>query len=409
MGQERVRAVLAALGHPEAGLTGALVAGTNGKGSTCAILSSILEAGGLRVGMMPKPHLSSYAERIQVDGRPIPEAEFAAAVNAVRPRLEAVAGEMGEPTEFEILTALAIAHLAPRVDRLVCEVGMGGRLDATNVLDLGVAVITNVALDHQRYLGDTIPEIAAEKAAIVKPGDVAVTGCRPPALAVVESAAARAGARLWRLGEEIRLEARSLGWEGVALDVEGPAFSHRELRLALVGLHQAENAALAVAAAHAAGDATAESVRRGLAQVAWPGRLERLGGRPSVVLDGGHNPDGLARAGVEVRRLVGEGRLVIVFAAMGDKDLPALVRALRTLEAEVVVFTAAASAAERAADPHRLRDLYGSGRVVLPAVDALGEAVKVAGRAGTVLVCGSLYLVGEVRPHLLPAGGKGRS
>ena len=408
MGQERVREILAALGHPEAGLTGALVAGTNGKGSTCAILSSIWQAGGHRVGMMPKPHLSSYTERIQVDGRPIPEAEFAAAVSAIRPRLETVARDMGEPTEFEILTALAVEHLAPRVDRLVCEVGMGGRLDATNVLDLGVAVVTNVSLDHQRYLGDTVEQIAAEKAAIIKPGNVAVTGCRPPALGVVEDAASRVGAPLWRLGEEIQLSARSLGWSGVALDVEGPGFSHRELRVPLVGLHQAENAALAVAAAHAARDATAGSVSAGASRVSWPGRLERVADNPTVILDGGHNPDGLRRAGGEVRRLIGNGRLAVVFGAMGDKDLSALVDALARLGPDAAVFTAAEGAGRRAADPSRLRELFGSGEVIVPAARAVERAVQIAGPAGTVLVCGSLYIVGEVRPALVPAGAAER-
>jgi hypothetical protein len=170
-------------------LRGALVAGTNGKGSTGAFLASILKAAGHQVGFMPKPHLSSYTERIQVDSEPISEAEFAAAVASLRPQLDGIAAELGEPTEFEILTGLALSYLAPRVDRLVCEVGMGGRLDATNVLDLGVVVVTNVALDHMQYLGDTVEKIAAEKAAVIKPGNSVVTGCRPPALEVVEVAA----------------------------------------------------------------------------------------------------------------------------------------------------------------------------------------------------------------------------
>jgi len=144
LGTERTRAILARIGNPERGLTGALIAGTNGKGSTAACLASILQAAGYTVGFMPKPHLVSYTERIQVNGVPISEGDFVRALEDLMPTLDAIADEMGQATEFEMLTAMALAYLAPRVDRLVCEVGLGGRLDATNALDLGVAVITNV-------------------------------------------------------------------------------------------------------------------------------------------------------------------------------------------------------------------------------------------------------------------------
>jgi len=152
LGTERTRAILDHLGAPDRQLTGALIAGTNGKGSTGACLTAILRAAGHRVGFMPKPHLISYTERIEIDGRPITEDEFVRTLEDLMPTLESITSEMGPPTEFEMLTAMALAYLAPRVDRLVCEVGLGGRLDATNALDLGVAVITNVDLDHQKYL-----------------------------------------------------------------------------------------------------------------------------------------------------------------------------------------------------------------------------------------------------------------
>ena len=155
LGLDRMSAILDELGHPEAGRRGALIAGTNGKGSTSAFLEAILRAAGLRTGMTPSPHLSSYTERVQLDGSPISEDDFAAAVAELRPRLAPVIARMGEPTEFEVLIALAIAWLAPRADRLVIEVGMGGRLDSTNVLDPGVAIVTNVTLDHRSHLGRT--------------------------------------------------------------------------------------------------------------------------------------------------------------------------------------------------------------------------------------------------------------
>ena len=250
LGTERTRALLDRLGAPDRRLTGALIAGTNGKGSTGACLTSILRASGRSVGFMPKPNLVSYTERIELNGSPISEQDFVTTLEDLMPTLDAVASELGAATEFEMLTVMAIAYLEPRIDRLICEVGLGGRLDATNALDLGVAVITNVDLDHQKYLGNTIGEIAREKAAIIKTGDRVVTGCKGEALEVVVSRAASVSAPLWRLGEEIHVESTSQGWAGYVMSVAGPGFEHRDLRLPLVGDYQPANAALAVASAH---------------------------------------------------------------------------------------------------------------------------------------------------------------
>src|SRR5712692_9714002 len=339
LGTERTRAILDRMGNPERGLTGALIAGTNGKGSTAAFLASILRAAGHKVGFMPKPHLISYTERIQVDGTPISERDFAQTLEDLKPTLQAIAEEMGQATEFEMLTAMALAYLAPRVDRLVCEVGLGGRLDATNVLDLGVAVITNVALDHQKYLGTTIEQIANEKAAIIKPGNRVVTGCEGVALAIVEQHARRAGASLLRLGKEIEVQATSRGWDGHVVSVAGPGFEHAGLIVPLVGDYQPDNAALAVATAHAIGDISDEATRHGLAHVSWPGRLQMIATRPRVVLDGGHNPAAMTRSGESLRRLIGSERLVTVFAMLSERDPVELLAALRTLRPDRAVFT----------------------------------------------------------------------
>ena len=397
LGTERTRAFLDRLGNPDRGMRGALIAGTNGKGSTGACLSAILRTAGHHTGFMPKPHLVSYTERIEVDGRAITEEDFVATLEALIPTFDAVAAEMGGPTEFEMLTAMAIAYLAPRTDRLVCEVGLGGRLDATNVLDLGVAVITNVDLDHQKYLGDTIGEIAREKAAIIKPGNAVVTACEGEALAVVEARASEVGSGLWRLGRELRVQSTSLGWEGHLISVAGPGFEHAGLRLPLVGDYQPANAALAVAAAHLLGEGGDEAMRDGLAATRWPGRLQVISDAPRVVLDGGHNPAALRRAGAALRNLIGAGRLVTVFAMLSERDPAALMDALRTLEPDAAVFTEAASAGGHAVSAERLASLFGSeALVVRPALDALERARLIAGAGGTVLVCGSLYLVGEI-------------
>lgn len=397
LGTERIAAILEQLGNPERGMRGALIAGTNGKGSTGACLSSIWRADGHDVGFMPKPHLISYTERIEVNGKPISEGEFVETLHQLMPAFDAVAERMGQATEFEMLTAMAVAYLAPRVDRLVCEVGLGGRLDATNALDPGVAVITNVDLDHQKYLGDTIEKIAHEKAAIIKHGDHVITGCRGEALAIVEEHARKAQASLWRLGSEVKVESVSLGWDGHTIAVSGPGFAHDGIHLPLVGEYQPANAALAVATAHALDDITDQAVRDGLASTRWPGRLQVVASRPRVVLDGGHNPAAMMKAGAALRALIGSQRLVTLFAMLSERDPVQLVAALRTLNPDAAVFTEPVSAAGHAVGAEKLAELYGPGaHHVVPATAALAHARELAGPDGNVLVCGSLYLVGEI-------------
>jgi dihydrofolate synthase/folylpolyglutamate synthase len=395
-GTERTRALLDELAA-DRGLRGALIAGTNGKGSTGACLASILQAAGHRVGFMPKPHLISYTERIEVNGLPISENDFVAEFEKLRPTLHAVSDRLGPATEFEMLTVLAVAYLAPRADLLVCEVGLGGRLDATNALDLGLAIITNVDLDHQKYLGDTIEQIANEKAAIIKPGNRVVTGCDGSALSIVEQHAAQAGAQLWRLGQEVVVHSHPRGWGGHMISVSGPGFEHRDLMLPLVGDYQPANAALAVAGAHAIGEIGDAAVRRGLAETTWPGRLQVISTQPRVVVDGGHNIAALRRTGESLRRLIDGERLVIVFGMLSERDPAQLLPAIRTMSPAAVVFTEPASAAGHVIEASSLAQMYGKGAEARPhAGEALARARELAGSDGNVLVCGSLYLAGEV-------------
>jgi dihydrofolate synthase/folylpolyglutamate synthase len=397
LGTERTRALLDRIGAPDRGLKGALIAGTNGKGSTGVCLAAILRAAGRNVGFMPKPHLISYTERIELNGRPITEAEFVETLDALMPAFDSIAEKMGQATEFEMLTAMALAYLAPRIDRLVCEVGLGGRLDATNALDLGVAVITNVDLDHQKYLGNTIEQIANEKAAIIKPDNHVVTGCEGSALSIVEEHARAADAPVWVLGRDVHVESKSRGWEGRSMNVTGPGFEHKDLFLPLVGEYQPVNAALAVASAHLLDDVSDDDVRDGLRSTRWPGRLEVIASRPRVILDGGHNPAAMMKAGAALRRLISTERLVAVFAMLSERDPAQLLAALRTLEPDAAVFTEPASAAGHAVSAEQLAQLYGAGASALvPAAAALERAREMAGQQGNVLVCGSLYLVGEI-------------
>jgi dihydrofolate synthase / folylpolyglutamate synthase len=399
LGLDRTKALLHEVGDPQELFQGVLVAGTNGKGSVCAMLASVLQAAGYRVGLMPKPHLISYTERIQINQRPIAEDDFAALFTELQPAINKVAADLGPPTEFEILTSAALYSFARAgIDLLVCEVGLGGRLDSTNVLDLGVSVITNIALDHTQYLGSTLEAIAAEKAGILKPDSIAITGAQPPALAVIEAAAQRQQIPLIRLGREIELAAMDKQWAGVQVSVTTPAGTYRDLRIPLLGLHQADNAALAVAAIDALRSRGWEisdgALRDGLARTRWPGRLEVVDRNPIVLVDGAHNPAGLQRSLATVQSLAKERPLVIVFGAMKDKDLAAMLAQLRATGAPVIF---SAIDWHRAAAPGDLAKQLGApAETADSSGEALARARVLAGPNGIVLVCGSLYLVGEV-------------
>jgi dihydrofolate synthase/folylpolyglutamate synthase len=395
-GLERTRALLAALGNPHVGLCGALVAGTNGKGSVCATVDAVCRAAGCRSVLLTSPHLISYCERIVRDGVPITETEFGALVARVWETAETLPEEL-QPTGFEVLTAAGIlaTHEAD-AQVLVCEVGLGGRLDSTNVLDLGVAAVTNVALDHQDLLGTTIPEIAREKAAIIKPGNRVVTGATEAGLAEVRARAAEVGATLSVVGADVPFGGHSAGMQGVVVDT---IFDGRPISVhaALRGAFQIANVATAVAiceALRSSGVAIdAGAVVRGCENVRWPGRMDWIEGEPPVLVDGAHNPAGMAAMVTSARELIGGRRCVAVFAAMSNKDVEAMAAGLSELTREVVV---TAPAIERATPPADLARLFDPPAEVAAGVrTALDRARRLAGSDGVVVVCGSLYLAGE--------------
>jgi dihydrofolate synthase / folylpolyglutamate synthase len=433
LGLGRVRALLRAMGDPELSVRGALVAGTNGKGSVIALAGSALRAAGYHVGETPKPHLVTYRERIVVDGRPIDAASFARLVDAVLPAADRVARRLGPPTEFELLTAVMFRHFADAgLDVALVEVGLGGRLDATNAWDGGVAVLTNVGLDHTDRLGPTIGAIAREKAAIVKRGDRAVTGTDGEALAIMRR-------RCRRLGVPLAVAAPPpvLGWTRDGLSVELPDLGAVEVGLR--GRHQAANVAVADALLDALEGAGIASVpagarRTGYAAATWPGRLELVTARNGreVLLDGAHNPDGaaaLARALDDLRPFLAGGHdsppspVTVVWASMTDKDVEGVLRAVAASSALAVTdggVTAAGDASGPGAGPDVICTsvdlpramgpdaLAAAWRAVMPGVRVRvapdpAAAVELAineGR-GPIVVAGSLYLVGAVRALLV--------
>lgn len=405
LGLERVERLMAEVGHPERRLRGALVGGTNGKGSVVAMARSVLNAAGLRVGTMPKPHLVSYRERIAVDGEPIPAADFAAAVARVLPAIDRVMSRVGPPTEFEALTAAAIAELARRgVDLAVVEVGMGGRLDATNVLDLGVAAITNVQHDHERYLGSTLAAIGAEKAPIIKRGNLAVTGASGRGLRPIVDRCASLDVPLRRVGprQAYRATLVESGWEGIVIDARAPGRELHGLAVGLLGAHQAANAAVALALVDAIGERWGigvddAAVRGGLAAARWPGRLELLDGARiglgRILLDGAHNPAGAAALARSLSEL-GVRRPAIVFGAMRGKRVRRVLRALAPLRPRFVFTRVDDPGAHEPAELARAWRAIGGGRARTAPSPA--EALAMA-EGDPVVVAGSLYLVGAVR------------
>lgn len=383
LGLERMRALLDKLGAPDRRLgTVVHVGGTNGKGSTVAMIAALAAAGGKRVATYTSPHLSTVRERITIAGELISEAAFVAAA------AEVTAAGGDELTFFEQLTAIAfVAIAAASVDITVLEVGLGGRLDATNVVDAPIAVITGIALDHEAILGATIAAIAGEKAGIFKPGQRVVLSRSgdPAAIPVLLAAAERAG-----VASVTRLD-----WD--AIDHVPP--------LALSGVHQRRNAAAALAALdhlEALGAVVVAPAERAtaLAHVQHPGRFEWLEGEPEVILDGAHNPDGAAALDALLRELP-ERRIVLVVAVSADKDVRALVGELAAQPRYVI---ATRYQQERALAPEALAAIVREVHPRTPVETApdLASALAAAeGHGDLVVIAGSLFLVGEARTLLL--------
>jgi dihydrofolate synthase/folylpolyglutamate synthase len=410
LGLGRVRALLRELGDPQLGVRGALVAGTNGKGSVLALVSSALRAAGLRAGETPKPHLVSYRERMQIGGVPVDPSTFARLVDRAVGAADRVPRRLGPPTEFELLTAMVFTWFAEEaVDLAVVEVGLGGRLDATHAWDGGVAAITNVDLDHMDRLGPTIRHIAREKAAIIERGDLAVTGATGDALEIVRRRAARMGAPL-----TVVEPAPIVGLSRDGIEVELPRLGRTAIGLR--GRHQAANAAVAdtvLDALETAGIATvpADARRTGYANARWPGRLELLSiGGVDVLLDGAHNPAGaaaLATALDDLRPFLAPGPITVVSASMADKDVDGVVAALSrsaALRGARVIATQldvprALPAQELAARWSRVTEPGWQVKAEPDPAAALDRAIAAAD--GPVVVAGSLYLVGFARGRLV--------
>jgi dihydrofolate synthase/folylpolyglutamate synthase len=402
-GLSTITRLLRGLGNPHEQFASIHVAGTNGKGSIAAFLSSVLMCAGYKVGLYTSPHLVRFNERIQINGQAISDEDVAKVLEAVR----RVYTQGDPPTFFECATAMALHHFAlAGVDWAVLETGMGGRYDATNIVPSQACVISNISLEHQAYLGNTLAAIAREKAGIIKQGAGVVTGTRQKnALAVIENVAKEKGAALYRLGKEIRVRKNK---------EQGFTYSsvHRRLagvKLGMAGEHQITNAALALGVVdlllQEGLSISDQAIYSGIAETRWPGRLEIVSKKPFILLDGAHNP-AATRA---LKRFLEDAfhveRLVMIVGILTDKAWKPMLRELASV-ADTVILTRPQY--ERAADPHKLaafmrnlsRDI-----VVEPHLpDAVSLALDVVGEDGAVCITGSLYTVGDAKAYLAERG-----
>jgi dihydrofolate synthase/folylpolyglutamate synthase len=402
-GLSRVADLLAALDNPHLDFTSLLIAGTKGKGSTAAMAESMLRAAGYRTGLYTSPHLHTFRERIRVGGQMISGAEMAALTRRLQPSVETIPGI----SAFEIITALAFTYFTQnQVEVAVLEVGLGGRLDATNIVEPAVAVITSISYDHTQLLGNTLALIAAEKAGIIKPNALVISAPQAPeALAVIQEVCREKRAELILIGRDWVWAAQGGGIEGQSFSVRQMADGRRQLSdlwIPLLGRYQLANATTAIATVchleRAGFSISDEAVKEGLARVQWPGRLEILSAQPPVVLDSAHNGDSAAKLKEALSDLFPGREVVLIFGASRDKDIRSMMEVLLPAARHVI---AAQSHHPRAADPQDIKLLARQQgyeietQANLPA--ALERALALAGGKGLVCITGSIFIVAEAR------------
>jgi dihydrofolate synthase/folylpolyglutamate synthase len=426
LGLANITTLLKHLGNPQEGLSAVHIAGSNGKGSTAAFLTSMLRQAGFKVGLYTSPHLVDFSERIQVQGVPIATEKVVRFTEYIREVVEKLikngeirltADSSAPPKEvdpekatitfFEFTTAMAFLHFREaQTEVVVLETGLGGRLDATNVIDPMLSLITPISLEHQQYLGKTLVQIAAEKAGIIKPRRPALTSAHQPrVVALLRQRCRDLNSPLYVWGKDFTAKQQA----PQVIDFNGRVHRWQGLRLGLSGGHQMVNASLALAAAELLMESglnlQEDQVRRGCEQARWPGRLERVGQNPGILLDGAHNP----AATRVLKKALQEGfprrRLISVVGIMADKDIPRMLADIIP-PSDLIILTRPKM--DRAASLEHLRQLASVfQKPLLECADvsqALDQAVAMAGGGDLVLVTGSLFTVGEARAHLVEKG-----
>ena len=399
-GLERISALLDKMGHPERKLKFIHVTGTNGKGSTCAMLASMFTKAGYKTGLYTSPYLIRFNERIQIDGVQISDEEICRITEYIKPLADSI---FEQPTEFEMVTALGFEYFARQgCDLVVCEVGMGGEFDATNViLPPEAAVICNIGLDHTEVLGDTLEKIAATKSGIIKPGcDAVIYREQPSVEAVIEDRCKAVGAKLHKADfADIHLLSHDLtgqvfGWE-----------RFKRLKLPLLGDHQLHNAAVALTTAtvmqQRGWKLTDDDIREGLASVRWPGRFDVRRSDPLFIIDGGHNPQCIQALVKNIQDYLPGRPLTILTGVLADKDYNCMYRNVEPYAKEFITITPGNPRALNAHDLAAYLSQFGKPVTACDQVaDGVRLAVEHAGKDGVVLCYGSLYMIGEIEAGL---------
>ena len=399
LGLNPMTRLMRGLGNPHAAYACIHVAGTNGKGSIAALISCILSHAGYKVGLYTSPHLVRFNERIQVNGSPIADKEVIEAAEAVR----RVYTQSDPPTFFECATAMALYHFAKEaVDWAVLETGMGGRYDATNIIKPHVCAISNVGMEHTEYLGTRLVDIASEKAGIIKPGVGIVTGVRQRnALAVIEEAAANADAPLRRLGKEITVRRKDNG----SFDYTGPESRWGGLTLGLSGVHQVQNAGLALGAVELLREKGLplpdQAIYAGVKEVSWPGRLETVCKSPLIILDGAHNPAAVTTLERFLRANIDPATLTMIVGILRDKAWKIMLQRLAAICNRIILTR---PQYERAGNPEEqarfVRKYNPNVKTIHRVADAIAFAMDTLPSGAAICITGSLYTVGEAKAYL---------
>lgn len=404
----RIEALLKRLDDPHKRAKSVHIAGTKGKGSTSAMISSVLVASGYRTGLYTSPHLLSMMERIQIDNTPITEDEFAAMVTGLKPEVEEVnsPGNLGELTTFEILTALAFMYFnTSQVDFQVLETGLGGRLDATNVVTPQVCAITSISLDHTEVLGDDLSKIAWEKAGIIKPEGIVICAPQTPeVLGVIEGVCRERRAKLIRVGAEVTWQRRDFNNLSQTFHLRGIRGEY-DLSIPLLGEYQLENAAIAVAALEVLAGigvrVSAASITSGLSRVSWPGRLQILQDNPLFIVDGAHNAYSAMKLRQALEKDFDFDAAILIVGTSGDKDIGGIVAELSPLTRRVIV---APSRHPRATPNSRLTSEFSKRGIEARAAHDVPSAIEMAlaEAKGRDLICatGSLFVLAEVLEYM---------
>lgn len=400
----RVKRFLNLLGNPQENLKAVHITGSKGKGSTAAFIYSILRETGLKTGLYTSPHLISFRERIKINGEEIPEEELSLMLDEIKPAVEKME-KTNPPTFFEVYTAAAFLYFKKiKVDFAVLEVGLGGRFDATNVVDAKVAAITPISYEHTKKLGNTLSQIAFEKSGIIKTGAICISSPQEPeAMEVIKNRCRRRKAKLFCVGEDIVAQEHSYNDREQYFSVRGRFGDYRGLRLKLLGQHQIINAAMAVGIAEslrAYGVPIPETaIKNGLMNAEWPGRLEVVAETPRVIMDGAQNVASAKALVSAVKRHFVFDRVILVIGVSSDKDIAGISRVLSELADEVIVTRADS---QRAADPEEIAHFFKDKPLALThdSEEAIRVAYSKAKRKDLILITGSLFLVGELKNKL---------